>query len=207
MMKMIRRTCLIAFPLGVILGFGGPRQANAQISNERSPEKSRTIRIPSKHSFSLSYFGQNFTHPGGSVGYGYRLLTTKNDLHALVVGAELGGYYWPRHDAGVFLTPRIGWRGRHRIGLQGEIDGHLGYLQTLLPSPTYRVVNGRVEETLTSFPFLWTGVTAGIGWYFKDVAGKVDIAPFSRVGAFWQYPMFDQALLRLVVQAGVEVRL
>ncbi len=193
--------------LGALVGLGEPGEANAQTKDEGSPPRPSEARTPSKHSFSLSYLGYNFTHPGGSLGYSYRLLTTKSDLHALVVGAELGGYFWARHSAGAFVTPRIGWRGRHPVGLQGEIDGHLGYLHTFLPSAVYQVKDGRVEETFASFPFLWTGVTAGVGWYFKDVFGKVDLAPFSRVGAFFQYPMFDQTLLRFTVQAGVEVRL
>jgi hypothetical protein len=161
----------------------------------------------SGHVMSAGYFGHNFTHPGFVVGYRYRALSTQDDLHALTVGVDVGSYFWARHDDGLFVLPKVGWRGRAAFGLQGELDAYLGYLQGFLPGDVYEVVDGQARKTTASFPFMLFGLTTGAGWCFDGVADAVDLIPFARVGALWQYPMFDQVLVRFVLTVGVEVRL
>lgn len=157
-----------------------------------------------RHAVELAYFSAHLTRPGGSLGYSYRALTSAKQLHALVVGVDLGGYHWARHDIGAFVLPRVGWRGRHRSGLQGEVNLHLGYLHSFLPSANYEVVGGEVRRAPnTGYPALMVGPTAGFGWYFA----RVGLTPFARVGAYWQYPVADQALVRLSLTLGLEVRL
>jgi hypothetical protein len=157
-----------------------------------------------RHSLEAAFFGAQLTRPGGSLGYSYRALESRKKLHALVVGGDLGSYHWARHSVGLFVLPRIGWRGRHRSGLQGEANLHLGYLHELLPSRNYEVVGGEVREAPNrGYPALMVGPTLGIGWY----VARIGLTPFVRTGAYWQYPVADQALVRLSLTVGVEVRL
>ena len=136
----------------------------------------------------------------------------RSGLHALVLGADLGGYFWLRHDYGVFLLPRVGWRGRHRSGLQGEFSAHLGYLQSLLASPAFSVSQPSGAPSLDSAVIdasrvgtanLMVGVTTGVGWFIP----RIGVTPFVRAGAYWHYPVFDQTLLRFTMTIGAEVRL
>ncbi len=179
--------------------------ASAPVASAAMTSESPAPR--SRHSVSLAYFGLNFLQPGGSLGYSFRALATADDLHALVVGAELGSYLWPRNHVGVFLTPRIGWRGRHRSGLQGEVDLHAGLLQAVAPG-TYRVSGGVASQSTVSFSYLFVGGTLGIGWQFSNVARPgLALVPFARAGVFTQYPNFDAALVRFAMSIGMEVRL
>jgi hypothetical protein len=181
--------------------------AAASAPASTAPASLASPSAPSRHSVSLAYFGLNFVQPGGSLGYSYRALVTADDLHALVVGAELGSYIWPRNHVGVFLTPRVGWRGRHRSGLQGEVDFHLGLLQAVTPG-TYTVTSGVATQGTASVSYLVFGGTLGVGWQFSNV-GRPGLAlvPFVRAGALAQYPNFDAILIRFVMSAGMEVRL
>jgi hypothetical protein len=158
-----------------------------------------------RHAIEAAYFGQNYTRPGGQLGYSYRALESRRRNHALVVGGDLGGYLWAKHDIGLVVTPRVGWRGKHpRLGLQGEANLHLGYLQGFLPSPNYEVVGGEVREaSRAGYAYLVVGPTIGVGWFIP----RIGLTPFVRTGAYWQYPVFDHALVRLSVAIGVEVRL
>jgi hypothetical protein len=174
------------------------------------PERAEAAPSPSaagrqgRHSVEVAYFGQNFVRPGAQVGYSLRALQSPARLHALVVGVDVGAYAWLRHDFGVFVLPRIGWRGRHRVGLQGEASVHLGYLQSLLASPAYQVEGGQVvEASRAGIANLLFGVSSGVGWFFP----RAGVTPFARVGAVWHTPVFDQVLLRFVLNLGVEVRL
>lgn len=157
-----------------------------------------------RSSIEVAYFGQNFIRPGVQVGYSYRALQSPGRLHALVVGADAGAYFWLRHDFGVFVLPRVGWRGRHRAGLQGEANFHLGYLQSVLASPAYQVDAGQVvEASRAGVSNLLLGVTAGVGWFIP----RAGVTPFARAGVVWHTPVFDQVMLRFVLNLGVEVRL
>lgn len=157
-----------------------------------------------RHSVELSYFGYQLTRPGGLLGYSFRALQSRRRLHALVVGADLGGFVWPKNSIGMLALPRVGWRGRHRIGLQGEANFHLGYQHTFLPSENYEVVDGVAMKARNSgYPSLLFGGTIGVGWFFP----KVGLTPFARLGAFGQFPVFDQLLVRLSVSVGIEVRI
>lgn len=157
-----------------------------------------------RHSIEVAYLGHNFVHPGLQVGYSFRALQSPARLHALVLGVDAGAYAWLRHDIGVVVLPRVGWRGRHRVGLQGEASFHLGYLQSVLASPAYAVEAGQVVETSRAgVSNLLFGLTAGVGWFVP----RAGVTPFARVGALWHTPVFDQLLLRFVLNLGVEVRL
>lgn len=157
-----------------------------------------------RHSIEISYVGHNFTHPGAQLGYSFRAVESSSRRHALVVGADVGGYAWLRHDFGAFVLPRIGWRGRHRVGLQGEANFHLGYLQSVLASPAFAVENGQVvESSRAGIANLLFGLTVGVGWFLP----KAGVTPFARVGAVWHTPVFDALIVRFVLSAGVEVRL
>lgn len=157
-----------------------------------------------RHSVEVAYFGQNFIRPGMQLGYSLRTLQTPGRRHALVVGVDVGAYAWLRHDFGVFVLPRLGWRGRHRVGLQGEVNFHLGYLQSVLASPAYKVESGQVvEASREGIANLLLGTTLGVGWFVP----RLGLTPFARVGALWHTPVFDQTLLRFVLQVGAEVRL
>lgn len=170
---------------------------------ETAPVKPLTPR-EGRHSIEVAYFGQNFIRPGLQVGYSFRALQSPGRLHALVLGADAGAYFWLRHDFGAFVLPRVGWRGRHRAGLQGEFNFHLGYLQSTLASPAYQVEGGQVvEASRAGVSNLLLSVTAGIGWLIP----RAGVTPFARVGAVWHTPVFDQVLLRFVLNLGVEVRL
>lgn len=158
-----------------------------------------------RHSLEVSYYGLNFLRPGAQVGYSFRALQSRRKLHALVVGADVGGYHWARHSIGVHVVPRVGWRGRHpKHGLQGEANLHLGYLQGVLPSEAFEVVNGQVQPSgRAGYPYMVVGPTVGIGYFIESIG----VTPFLRTGAHWQYPIFDQAVARFNVALGVEVRL
>ena len=161
-------------------------------------------RATTRHSLEGAYFGHNFTHPGGLIGYSFRALETEDSLHALVVGADVGSYHWAHNEVGVFILPRAGWRGRHSIGLQGEVNFHLGYLQALLAGPAYSVINGEVESaSRAGYSYFIFGPSIGVCWHIASVG----ITPFARIGANWQTPNFDQTLLRLTSTYGVEVAL
>ena len=157
-----------------------------------------------RHAVSLSYLGYNFTWPGVEVGYGFRAVESPHRLHALVVGADLGTYYWPRHDAGLYLMPRLGWRGRHAVGLQGEADVRIGYLHSFVADESFGVVDGRVVGNgRPGYPMMMLGPQLGVGWFLA----RWGVTPFVRAGALFQYPNFDQVLVRFHVTGGVEVRL
>ncbi len=184
----------VLLPLASALALAGPPDTAP------TPAPAREGR----HSLEVAYFGAQLTRPGASLGYSFRALESRTRRHALVVGGDLGTYVWARHDIGLFVLPRIGWRGRHRSGLQGEVNAHLGYLQSFLPSPNYEVVDGEVREaSRRGYPALMVGPTLGMGWYFP----KLGLTPFVRAGAYWQYPVADQALVRLSLTLGFEVRL
>lgn len=206
--------CLLAWP-----GLASGQELPAQPPGEPPPSVSDSTSaapppqpggpLPAtgrqgRHSVEVAYFGHNFVHPGLQVGYSFRALQSRARLHALVVGVDAGAYAWLRHDIGVFVLPRVGWRGRHRVGLLGEASFHLGYLQSVLASPAYAVEAGQVVEvSRAGVSNLLFGVTAGCGWFFP----RAGITPFARVGALWHTPVFDQLLLRFVMNLGVEVRL
>jgi hypothetical protein len=157
-----------------------------------------------RHSIEAGFFGHNFTHSGGVIGYSFRALQTESKLHALVLGVDAGGYDWRRNEIGVFLLPRVGWRGRHRIGIQGEVNLHAGYLQGLLGSEAYQVVDGKVEpSSRAGYPYFIIGPSLGLGFRIDSIG----VTPFGRVGAFWQTPSFDKTLLRFTSTFGIEVTL
>lgn len=206
--------CLLAWP-GLASAQDLPPQSAGEppptVSDSHPPAPPLPPVVPSpapgrqgRHSVEVAYFGHNFVHPGLQVGYSFRALQSSARLHALVVGVDAGTYAWLRHDIGVVVLPRIGWRGRHRVGLQGEANFHLGYLQSVLASPAYAVEAGQVVETSRAgVSNLLFGLTAGVGWFVP----RAGITPFARVGALWHTPVFDQLLLRFVLNLGVEVRL
>jgi hypothetical protein len=202
MTRLVGRRALGCASLVAALSSAQPALAAkpADTVDEPAPAQVRAGR----HSLELAYFGAHLTRPGGSLGYSFRALESRKKLHALVVGGDLGSYYWARHSVGLFVLPRIGWRGRHRSGLQGEVNLHLGYLHEFLPGRNYEVVGGEVREVRhRGYPALMVGPTLGMGWYFA----RVGMTPFLRVGSYWQYPVADQALVRLSLTLGVEVRL
>lgn len=157
-----------------------------------------------RHSVELSYFGYQLTRPGGLLGYSWRAVESRRRRHALVVGADVGGFVWRHNSVGLLALPRVGWRGRHRSGLQGEANFHLGYQHTFLPSANYEVVGGVAMKAANSgYPGMLFGGTLGIGWFFP----RVGLTPFARVGAYGQFPVFDQLLARLSLSVGIEVRI
>lgn len=159
---------------------------------------------PPRHSLEGSFYLSQLSHPGAQVGYSLRAAQTQSGGHALVLGADLGVYLWPRHDVGLFLLPRVSWRGRAAVGLQGEVSLHVGYLQGMLASENYTVSNGVVQgASRAGYPYLLVGPSAGLGWHFA----RAGVTPFFRAGALWQYPSFDFAMMRLTVAVGVEVAL
>ena len=168
------------------------------------PARAQTDAPRSRHTISASLYLHQLSHPGGQVGYSFDALRTANGAHALVVGAEVGGYYWPRHSIGVFVLPRIGYRGRTRGGFQAEVNLHAGYLQGVLASEAFAVVDGNVvPSNRAGFPYFYVGPSAGVGYAIP----RTRVTPFVRVGVQWQLPVFDQSLLRLTVAVGVEVSL
>ena len=61
--------------------------------------------------------------------------------------------------------PRIGWRGRHAVGLQGEVDFRIGYLHSFA-AESFGVVNGCVISWAASaHPMLIFGPQLGVGWF------------------------------------------
>ncbi len=205
--------CLLWLP-GLALAQPAPPPSRAEpapLASEPHPGPTATGSLPpavpegrpGRHSLEVAYLGHNFVHPGLQVGYSFRALQSPTRRHALVLGVDAGGYAWLRHDFGVFVLPRVGWRGRHRSGLQGEVNFHLGYLQSLLSSPAYAVEAGQVvEASRAGIANLLFGATAGIGWLFP----RAGLTPFARLGAVWHTPVFDQLLMRFVLNLGVEIR-
>lgn len=193
---------LLAWP-ALALAQGSP-QPSVMATNEALKDTPAPSGRQGRHSVEVAYWGHNFFHPGGQLGYTFRAVESPGRLHALVVGADVGGYAWMRHDFGAFVLPRIGWRGRHRAGLQGEANFHIGYLQSVLASPAYAVENGQVvSSSRAGIANLLFGATVGIGFFIP----RAGITPFARVGAVWQTPVFDATLVRFVLNLGVEVRL
>lgn len=138
------------------------------------------------------------------MGYSYQLVRSSEGRHAFVVGANVGAYHWAKHSTGVFVVPSFGWRGHHRAGLRGEVLAQVGYLHKVLPSPSVSVVDGVVEEVGNAgYPALVVGPMLGVGWFFREVG----VTPFLRAGTWWEWPVFDQTLLRMQWSLGVEVRL
>jgi hypothetical protein len=170
-------------------------------SSALEPPSGRLLRT--RHSLETGFLAWQVTRPGGFAGYSFRALETRSGGHALVVGADIGGYHWAYHDTGLLVLPRVSWRGRLPVGFQGEVSLHLGYLQGFLPSPNYEVVDGEVQQVAhPGYPYFVVGPTVGMGWFIRELG----ITPFVRMGAMWQMPVFDLALLRLNWMAGVEVR-
>lgn len=191
---------LVAGEPGAHADEGPPAEPAAGAASASPPRDGRDGR----HALSLAYLGYNFTWPGAEVGYTYRAVESPRRLHALAVGADLGTYFWPRHDAGLYLLPRIGWRGRHRIGLAGEADFRIGYLHSFVAGESFGVVDGRVESNgRPGYPMLMFGPQIGVGWFIA----RFGATPFVRAGALFQYPNFDAVIARFHVTAGVEVRL
>lgn len=156
------------------------------------------------HALEVTFVGANLTRPGGAVGYSYRAVTSPEGRHALVVGAQLGAYHWAKHSTGLFLVPNVGWRGRHRVGLQGEVLAQVGYLHKLLPGEVVAVEDGEVVDVAhPGFPALVVGPMVGVGWHVAEVG----VTPFLRAGAWWEWPVFDRTMLRMQWSVGVEVRL
>lgn len=179
----------------------GAAAEGAVVEPGASPPRVRDGR----HSLEVSYYGLDYLRPGAQIGYSVRALQSRRKLHALVVGADVGSYYWARHSIGVHVVPRVGWRGRHpKHGLQGEANLHLGYMQGVLPSEAFEVVNGKVQPSgRAGYPYMVVGPTVGIGYFIESIG----VTPFLRTGVHWQYPIFDQAVVRFNVALGVEVRL
>lgn len=169
------------------------------------PVSPPTERVPgARHAVEASLYLHQLTHPGGQVGYTFYALRSANGRHALVLGADVGAYVWPRHSIGVFVLPRVGYRGRTAGGFQGEVSVHAGYLQGVLASEAFDVVDGNVvAASRAGYPYFFVGPSAGIGWAIP----RVNVTPFVRVGVQWQLPVFDQSLMRLVAAVGVEVAL
>jgi hypothetical protein len=175
---------------------GGAAAAEPELP-ERSTREGR-------HVLSAAYLGYNFNWPGAEVGYSYRAIESPLRRHALVVGADVGVWVWPRHDIGVFVTPKLGWRGRHRVGLEGSLDMRVGYLHSMTASESFSVQDGVVvSDGRVGYPMLIASPQVGVGWFFDTVG----VAPFVRAGVIVQHPNFDATLLRFHVTAGVEVRL
>lgn len=207
-------SCLLWLP-----GWASAQEAPAQTLDPPAPVPPEPIAAPpppapagpktpaqrqGRHSVEVAYMGHNFTHPGLQVGYSFRALQSPGRLHALVLGVDAGAYAWLRHDIGVYVLPRVGWRGRHRVGIQGEANFHLGYLQSLLASPAYAVESGQVvQASPAGIGNLLFGLTTGVGWFFP----RAGVTPFARVGVVWHTPLFDQLLMRFILNLGVEVRL
>lgn len=162
-------------------------------------------RVPgARHAVEASLYLNQLTHPGGQVGYTFYALRSANGRHALVLGADVGAYLWPRHSLGVFVLPRVGYRGRTAGGFQGELNLHAGFLQGLLASESFDVIDGNVvPASRAGYPYFFLGPSVGIGWAIP----RVNVTPFVRVGVQWQLPVFEQSLLRLVAAVGVEVAL
>lgn len=157
-----------------------------------------------RHVLSAGYLVYNLNWPGVELGYGYRAVESPERRHALVVGVDVGTYVWPRHDVGVYALPRVGWRGRHRVGLEGSLDVRFGYLHTIPASPSFQVIDGEVERGGGGgYPMWMASPQLGVGWFFP----RAGVAPTVHLGAMLQHPVFDALVIRFHVSVGLEVRL
>jgi hypothetical protein len=157
------------------------------------------------HSIEAGLVLYQLTRPGGQVGYSYRIVETPDRQHALVVGADLGVFVWPQREVGVFLLPRLGWRGRFDFGLQFEVAMRAGLLHSVPASEAYSVdESGRVERHVSGgYTFADFGPALGVGWAIRELG----LIPFVRAGVVWIAPVFDQFMLRFDVTVGAEVML
>ncbi|MBL8683054.1 MAG: hypothetical protein JNK05_28060 [Myxococcales bacterium] len=156
----------------------------------------------SRHSIEASVYLHQLVHPGAQVGYSYRLLSTADEVHSLIVGVDVGTYVWLRHSIGVFVLPRVGYRLRTPGGFHAEVNMHAGYLQGVLASESFDVVDGAVVASgRAGYPYAYLGPSAGVGYAIRAIR----VTPFARIGVQWQLPVFDQSLMRLVAAVGAEV--
>lgn len=157
-----------------------------------------------RHALDVSFVAMNLTRPGGQLGYTWRAVESPARLHALAVGLDVGAYHWQWHSDGLYVVPRVGWRGRLRSGLEGQVDARLGYLHTFLAGPAYDVVEGAVVTVSDrGLPKLLAGGQLGLGWFIA----KPGLTPFVRAGVYAEWPTFDQVFVRFSWNVGLEVRL
>ncbi len=178
-------------------------QASAARAQPRAVAPATEALAPtSRHSIEASVYLHQLVHPGAQVGYSYRLLSTANEVHSLIIGADVGTYVWLRHSIGAFVLPRVGYRLRTPGGFHAEVNVHAGYLQGVLASESYDVVDGAVVASgRAGYPYAYVGPSAGVGYSIRAIR----VTPFARIGVQWQLPVFDQSLMRIVAAVGAEV--
>ena len=167
-----------------------------------APQGATAAPVSGRHSIEASLYLHQLTHPGVQVGYTFRALSTQDEAHSLVVGIDLGTYFWLRHSIGVFALPRVGYRLQTRGGFRAEVNMHAGYLQGVLASASVSVIDGAVVSAgRAGYPYAYLGPSVGVGYAIR----AAHVTPFARLGAQWQLPVFDQSLMRLVAVVGAEV--
>jgi hypothetical protein len=207
---------LRCFALACCLGVLSPPFARAQPTPDAAVASPAPTAAPlhaeerpatrdAVHSVEAGVVLYQLTRPGGQVGYSYRIVETPDRQHALVVGADLGAFVWPQREVGIFLLPRVGWRGRFDVGLQFEVVMRVGLLHSVPASEAYSVdESGRVEGHVSGgYTFVDFGPALGIGWAIRELG----LIPFVRAGVVWIAPVFDQYMLRFDLTVGAEVML
>jgi hypothetical protein len=151
---------------------------------------------------SLSFLGENLTHPGVVAGVEYRLLAPRPG-HELLVRAFLGAYLHPSLYWALLAGGELSYRLTAGFGLCAELTGGLGYLHTTVASPVYELGSDGQVAAVTDWgrPAFMPSASLGIGWDFRDVG--LPLRFMLRPQVFWQYPYNTHALTHVALLVGV----
>jgi len=107
------------------------------------------------------YFGHTAAHPGVITS-----LTYQPEARRLFVAADIGAYWHPRAQLGLFSEVRAGWAYSGERGYRFDASAGLGYLHSLIAAETVNFKN-------TGYPGLMPLVEVGfLGWDLEDVLDR-----------------------------------
>ena len=165
--------------------------------------------------FSVSYFGQGYSHYGVKIGTEYPLWTkekikTKKSLKEIhknkliFVTGNVGCYIHRRNTVGVFINSEIGYRKTRKNGFMYEFLLGLGYLHSFLQGDTYEVnADGSVKQVfLAGRSSFMPALCGGIGYDF-DYRYHKHFSVFLKPGFFVQYPFNTALAARTSIELGI----
>ncbi len=156
-----------------------------------------------KVQMSISFFGENLTHPGIRVGLatpiGLQLNPKEEVDKSWVVGGYVTYYRHPRNHRALMLTGAIG---RQRIGNQGlqtMFNFELGYMASVLDAEAYEWDGNQIIEAGKTSSHFTFGLNGGLGWNF-DKQRDLPLSFMVQPHLFIQAPFNSAFLPRLALE-------
>lgn len=159
---------------------------------------------------SIAYFGEKIFHPGIATSLEWQKRLSREErisIHSLQYGISAAGYLHPRNHIGLQLKPQAGYFITMKKGFEVGALAEVGYMRRFYQGQVFEVKNGDVNRNyLAGQDALVYGGYLHFA-YNPTLRKDSKIKWFLQVGAFWEYPFNNGALIHPTVTLGISKRI